>query len=107
MLLGWCVSGVNSGMGVLARCMLSHEHQRTVLRLSGDAGGEGVDCGADSAHSVVADVLGRCVCVCVCCVVGRHCPQLVCAKIVPVCPHVREYSIVEKDFRHTIKIEST
>ena len=98
------MGGVNSGMGVLARCMLaqlSHGHQRTALRLSGDAGGEGVGCGADSAHSVVV------VLCCVCCVVGQNCPQLVCAKIVPVCPHVREYSIVEKDFRHTIKIEST
>ena len=103
-------------MGVLARCMLaqlSHGHQRTALRLSGDAGGEGVGCGADSAHSVVVVLcwagvcLCVCVCVCVCCVVGQNCPQLVCAKIVPVCSHVGKYPIVEKNFRHTIIIENT
>lgn len=99
------MGGVNSGMGVLARCMLaqlSHEHQRTALRLSGDAGGEGVSCGAGSAHSVVVILCWVGVCVYV---VGQHCPRVVFAKIVPVCPHVGEYSIVEKDSPHPVKIE--
>ena len=63
------MGGVNSGMGVLARCMLaqlSHGHQRTALRLSGDAGGEGVGCGAGSAHSVVVVLCWVGVCV-LCC----------------------------------------
>ena len=89
---------------------LSHEHQRTALRLSGDAGGEGVSRGARSAHAAVVVVLcwvGVCVCVCV---VGQHCPGGLCKDCpsLPSCgrisnssegfpPHHKNRKYVEKN----------